>query len=114
MVQGSKHKPPIDMSQKHTIEEVLVEVVKAQQLYSQVDDQSGHWRRVRLKLKGIIGNHNPAYESWLNLLPKESHYLSIVWGGMKLIIGVSLSYSTTIRVAHGNRLLRGFRRSMPR
>ena len=35
-----------------------------------------------------FGDNSKAFQSWLKLLPTESHYLSVLCGGLQLILGV--------------------------
>jgi hypothetical protein len=52
------------------------------------EDQKGPWEKVRLALRKL-GDGGEAMKDWLGLLPTESPYLSVVCGGLKLIINVS-------------------------
>lgn len=36
-----------------------------------------------------FGDNSEIFQSWLKLLPTESHYLSVLCGGLTLILGVS-------------------------
>ena len=36
-----------------------------------------------------LGENSETFQSWLKLLPTESHYLSVLCGGLTLILGVS-------------------------
>lgn len=36
-----------------------------------------------------FGDNSETFQSWLKLLPTESHYLSVLCGGLTLILGVS-------------------------
>lgn len=36
-----------------------------------------------------LGDNSETFQSWLKLLPTESHYLSVLCGGLMLILGVS-------------------------
>ena len=36
-----------------------------------------------------FGDNSDTFQSWLKLLPTESHYLSVLCGGLTLILGVS-------------------------
>lgn len=37
-----------------------------------------------------FGDNSETFQSWLKLLPTESHYLSVLCGGLRLILGVSV------------------------
>lgn len=38
-----------------------------------------------------FGDNSKTFQSWLKLLPTESHYLSVLCGGLQLILGVGTS-----------------------
>ena len=65
-------------------------VLSAQDSFSQ-ECENGTSRGV----KGIVykqlrrfGDNSEIFQSWLKLLPTESHYLSVLCGGLTLILGV--------------------------
>ena len=44
-----------------------------------------------------FGDNSETFQSWLKLLPTDSHYLSVLCGGLTLILGVSrLSHLETV------------------
>jgi hypothetical protein len=82
-----KYKTGIDFDEVHTMEQVWEAVEEAIANY-QIEDVKGFWGRIRKAFRKL-GEHNKALEGWMGLLPTESHYLSSVCGGLKLILKVS-------------------------
>ena len=80
-------KSEIDWQHTHTWEEVLKEVEEAATAF---DDTSSTWGKVRKAFRSMGSNHK-VFKAWLEFLPTQSEYCSIVCGGLKLILGVSLS-----------------------
>lgn len=81
-----KYKTGVNVDDTHSI----------QQLWQVIDDvtnnytspnQNGRWGKIRMVFKKI-GEGSEAIQGWLGLLPDESEYLSIVCGGLKLILKV--------------------------
>ncbi|EQL38730.1 hypothetical protein BDFG_00275 [Blastomyces dermatitidis ATCC 26199] len=74
---------PTDVTTKsvHAWEEVLQEVKKASDEYN---DVSGSWGHIRKGLRSF-GKNNKAFEAWASVLPSQSHYFSLLCGGLKLI-----------------------------
>lgn len=83
---GSKFKTDLAIDSAHKWEEVILEVNKASVNYENV---SGAWGKIRKALRRF-GKDNKAFTAWSALLPSESEYFSILCGGVKLIIGVSI------------------------
>lgn len=79
-------KSEIDWQHAHTWEEVLEEVEKAAKSFN---DTSSTWGKVRQVFRSM-GNNNKVFTVWLDILPTQSQYCSIVCGGLKLIFGVRL------------------------
>ena len=79
----------IDWEHSHTWKDVLEEIDKVAESRN---DTSSLWGKVRKAFRSI-GNNNKILDSWLKLLPTDSHYFSIVCGGLKLILGVRPSVS---------------------
>lgn len=84
----------INMNEKHSWEDTL-------RLYNQSINDS--CASVPKGAKGFIqrgwrrfGRNSESFESWLKLLPTESQYLSVLCGGLQLIIGVSFSKHISI------------------
>ena len=80
------HKSEVDWQHVHTWEEVLEEVEKAATSFN---DTSSTWGKVR-KVFRSMGNNHKVFKTWLEFLPTQSQYCSIVCGGLKLILGVRL------------------------
>ena len=80
------HKSEIDWEHTHTWEEVLKETEEAA---SSFNDPSGSWGKVRKVFRSLGTNHK-VFKAWLEFLPDQSQYCSIVCGGLKLILGVCL------------------------
>ncbi|OJD25472.1 hypothetical protein ACJ73_03156 [Blastomyces percursus] len=82
---GSKFQTDVTTKSVHTWEEVLQEVKKASYEYN---DVSGFWGRIRKGLQSF-GKNNKAFEAWASVLPSQSHYFSLLCGGLKLIFGAA-------------------------
>ena len=80
-------KVSIDFTETHTMAQVW-EIVDAAEQKQQSKNSKGFWGRLRVAFRKL-GDHNKAIEGWLGLLPDESEYLSILCGGLKLILKVS-------------------------
>lgn len=74
----------ITSTQVHTWEEVLEVVNKASAIYN---SKSGAWNKIRIAFHNF-GKNNKAFNAWLGLLPTESDWVSVISGGLKLILGV--------------------------
>lgn len=81
-----KYKTRINLKETHTIEQVWAVVDSAVAKYN-VEDVSGFWGSIRKAFRKL-GEHNETLNGWLGLLPTESHYLSVLCGGLKMILGV--------------------------
>ena len=79
-------KSEIDWQHAHTWEEVLEEVEEAAASFN---DSSSTWGKVRKAFRSI-GSNDTVFKAWLEFLPTQSQYCSIVCGGLKLILGVRL------------------------
>ncbi|KLJ12760.1 hypothetical protein EMPG_12242 [Blastomyces silverae] len=82
---GSKFQTDVTTKSVHTWEEVLQEVKKASDEYN---DVPGFWGRIRKGLRSF-GKNNKAFEAWASVLPSQSHYFSLLCGGLKLIFGAA-------------------------
>lgn len=82
-----KFKTHININQSHTWDEVLKEVSKVEEEYK-VAGVKGFWGPLRKGFRKFGENHK-AFTAWAGLLPTESHYISVVCGGLKLIIGAA-------------------------
>ena len=89
---GSKYKTNVLSGAPHTWEEVLAEVNAASERYN---DVSGFWGKIRKGLRSF-GSNNQTLDAWTGLLPTQSQYLSVLCGGLKLIISVRASTTFSI------------------
>jgi hypothetical protein len=87
-MESSKHKTNITSQSMHTWDDVLAEVEKAMRMYD--SNTTGLWGKIRKGLRGFGRNHS-AFGAWMNLMPSQSEYISVLCGGFKLILGVSPS-----------------------
>ncbi|KAF9639965.1 hypothetical protein BFW01_g11771 [Lasiodiplodia theobromae] len=79
-----KYKTGIDIHDKHTMQQVWNELDEAIKQY-----QEKGTKGIRGRIRGLgrkLGKHSEAVDVWLGLLPTQSQYLSVVLGGLKLII----------------------------
>ena len=82
-----KYKAVMDWDHVHTWEEVLDVIDKAAESHN---GTSGAWGKVRKSFRSV-GNNHKVFATWINLLPTQSQYASVVCGGLKVIFGVCLS-----------------------
>ncbi|KAL3471640.1 hypothetical protein BJX99DRAFT_266539 [Aspergillus californicus] len=82
------YKTGLDVDVTHTMAQVWSMLDSAVARYEQREENPGVWGRVRLAFRGL-GEHGQALDKWLGLLPTQSHYLSVVCGGVKLILGAA-------------------------
>ncbi|KAI0404663.1 hypothetical protein F4802DRAFT_565879 [Xylaria palmicola] len=82
-----KYKTGVDPDSDHTISQ-LTEIIDCAIDTYEKEDTEGCWGKIRLAFRNF-GENGKAFEGWLGLLPTESPYLSVVCGGLKLIIKVS-------------------------
>lgn len=80
----TKYRTNIISDATHTWEEVLAEVNAASERYNEVP---GFWGKIRRGLRSF-GSNNQVFDAWAGLLPTQSNYLSVLCGGLKLIISV--------------------------
>lgn len=66
------------------------DVLSAQETFSQERHNvtSGGVKGFVYKQMRRFGDNSETFQSWLKLLPTESHYLSVLCGGLTLILGV--------------------------
>ena len=81
-----EHQSNIDWNHNHTWQEVLEVVDNAAQAY---EDTSSVWGKVRKAFRSI-GSSQKVFAAWMEILPTQSQYASVVFGGLKLIFGVCL------------------------
>ena len=76
----------VNIRAKHTWNEILV---IQQKLSQEREDQSSVGLKGFLHKQGRrFGDNSESFKAWLDLLPTESHYISVLCGGLKLILGV--------------------------
>lgn len=82
---GSSLKAEIDLKTLTTWDDVCNEVDQARERYK---DAKGIFGKIR---KGFskLGKHEDAVKNWLQLLPSSNDYLSILCGGLKLIVSAA-------------------------
>ena len=77
----------MDIRAEHTWEQVLSMQRRFLEESLEAETSKGLTGVVRTKMRKISEN-SATFEAWLKLLPTESHYLSILCGGLKLLLGV--------------------------
>lgn len=81
-----------DIRGAHSWDEVVEAVQHAEAVYKTHGSGIGGLHR---KIFRVIGDYNDALEPWIKLIPTEDHYLSVLCGGLKLFLGVSISKQAT-------------------
>ncbi|KAF3933751.1 hypothetical protein ABW19_dt0207003 [Dactylella cylindrospora] len=74
----------IATDQRHTWEEVLETIEECHREY-QNKATVGFWGKMRYGFRKF-GENSSAFESWLGLIPSQDSYMSIICGGLKVII----------------------------
>ena len=96
------YKTEFNWNHDHKWEEVLEIVEKTAQ---DCNDSSGVWGRVRKAFRSL-GNNHKVFAAWMNILPTQSQYASIICGALKLVLGVCIDLKllsfplTTTRLHH--------------
>ncbi|RYC58964.1 hypothetical protein CHU98_g7253 [Xylaria longipes] len=78
-------KTRFNLQAKHTWAEVINEAEFAEMKYNRKVDKESPFGRVR-GLFRILRSNSPAIHNWLDLLPTESTYGSLICGGLKVIL----------------------------
>lgn len=73
---------------------ILGSITEAQTTY-EIEAIKGPWGKVREAFRKL-GENSQAFQSWLGLLPSENNYLSVLCGGLKLILGVCHCHGRTV------------------
>lgn len=81
-----KYKTRFTIRDKHTWEQVVQEVQIAEMRYVKKGSE-GPFGKLRGYFRVIAGKTS-SLESWLELVPSQSEYTSVLFGGLKLIIRV--------------------------
>lgn len=82
-----KYKTGVDLNSPHSTAQLWNIVENAVEKYHS-KDKNGLWGKVVYAFRKL-GDGSDAAQGWLGLLPTDSNYLSVVCGGLKLIINVS-------------------------
>ena len=77
----------LDIRAKHSWESVLVMQQELHEQHRQAETSKGFKGFVQKKMR-TFGENSETFQAWLKLLPTESQYLSVLCGGMKLLLGV--------------------------
>ncbi|TGJ84773.1 hypothetical protein E0Z10_g3977 [Xylaria hypoxylon] len=78
-------KTRFNLQSKHTWTEVISEAEIAEKKYNKKADKESPFGRIR-GLFRILRSNSPAIHNWLDLLPTESTYGSLICGGLKVIL----------------------------
>jgi hypothetical protein len=79
-----KFKTGIDIDQPHSIEDVVKQIDSSLKDYKD-DAEKTVWQTIR-KSFWKLSQSQDALENWMALLPSESGYMSLICGGINLII----------------------------
>jgi hypothetical protein len=83
-----RYKVGINMKKIHNMDEVMKAIEDAKMAYDE-KAQKGFFAPLRKAFRKL-GKNQETCKAWLDLLPGDSEYFSIICGGLKLILGVSL------------------------
>lgn len=83
----SQYKIEFKPGEKHTLTSLMDSVDSAAKDFKEKSEQ-GLWGNIR-KVYRQFGQQEATFRAWLELLPTDSEYFSVVCGGLKLILGVS-------------------------
>jgi len=97
---GSKYHTGFGLAGFHTWEEVLESISEASGQYSHVQ---GAWGKIR-KCCRPFGQSHQVFQAWAEVLPSQNEYLSIICGGLKLIVGVSYAFRPLVFILPSGRL----------
>lgn len=89
-----QYRTGVDLMTPHTWRDVMVEVETARRKYKGVE-QKGIRRKIGNGWKNFI-SAAPAIEAWLELLPNNSLYGSVLCGGLTIILQVRIDVRSTI------------------
>lgn len=81
----SKYKTRFNLHGKHNWGEVIEEASIAEMKYRKKADKESPFGRVRGFFRSLQ-KKSPILDSWLELLPEESEYASLICGGFKIIL----------------------------
>ena len=78
----------LDIRAEHTWEQVM-SMERGFLEHRQAADKSKGFKGFIHTGMRRFGDNSESFQAWLGLLPTESHYLSVLCGGLKLLLGVS-------------------------
>jgi len=81
-----EYRTGVDPDHEHSLDQLWQVIETAANTY-QYRDVRGCWGNIRKAFRKL-GDRQQTIDGWLGLLPRESQYLSVVCGGLKLIIQV--------------------------
>ncbi|KAL7919886.1 hypothetical protein ACQKWADRAFT_299920 [Trichoderma austrokoningii] len=81
---NEEYKTGINPDDEHTVAQLESLVDESIKRY-QANDSRGFWGKIRLACKRL-GENKENIEGWLGVLPSENQYLSVICGGLKLIV----------------------------
>ncbi|KAL1878293.1 hypothetical protein Daus18300_002211 [Diaporthe australafricana] len=79
-----KYKTGVDVDDAHSVDQLWQVIDNAIEDYTS-KDRDGVWGKIRMGFRKL-GDGSEAMQGWLGLLPTESEYMSVVCGGLKLIL----------------------------
>lgn len=82
---SDKYKTRFDLRTKHTWSEVIEEATTAETKYQKKGDGESPFGKVRGFFR-TLQMKSPVAEGWLDLLPSQTEYMSLVCGGFKVIL----------------------------
>lgn len=82
----AKYKTGVNVGDRHNFKQLWTVIDEAVNKY-ETKDTARFWGKIRLAFRKL-GDGSETAQGWLGLLPTESNYLSVVCGGLKLIIKV--------------------------
>ena len=84
----------------HNIGEVI-DLIRISQEKYKLRDKDGFWGKIRRAFKKL-GSHDKSGGDWMKLLPQDSYYISIICGGLMIILRVSAHSLTGIGYSYNS------------
>lgn len=81
-----KYKTGININEMHSLDEIWTMLDTPVEKY-QKKDIKGFWGHIRLAFRKL-GEYDKPITGWLGLIPSENVYLSLVCGGLQMILKV--------------------------
>ena len=94
LYEDSENRTGVDLMTPHTWRDVMAEVETARRKYKG-EDKKGIKKKIGNGWKNFI-SAAPAIEAWLELLPNNTLYGSVLCGGLTIILGVRRDMPSTI------------------